>query len=234
MSECACKADAKRRERNEAQRAFVEACNEELADELASLTIVECLMTAIDKPIALEWFYASVCLMNNIKELLRNRGRREVPMPIIKDDDGEDADPLNFLISLENPEHTAYARHVVTKLYQLPDGYRQVMRYVALEYTTEEISNALNMRVAEVYWRVREGRKLLRQNLGEVETKKRGHAKFHGIRKDHHRWSATFRSGAGSFYLGYFGSAEDAARAYDAKAIEILGAKARLNFPVAA
>lgn len=44
-------------------------------------------------------------------------------------------------------------------------------------------------------------------------------------------WSATIRANNTTFYLGYFATAEDAARAYDAKARELHGDFAYVNFP---
>lgn len=53
---------------------------------------------------------------------------------------------------------------------------------------------------------------------------------FKGVSRRQGRWLA--RAGRnGQFYLGHFGTPEEAARAYDAKARELYGAFARLNFP---
>jgi len=46
-----------------------------------------------------------------------------------------------------------------------------------------------------------------------------------------HRWRARICCGKECFYLGYFDSEIEAARAYDRKAVELLGEFARLNFP---
>lgn len=45
-------------------------------------------------------------------------------------------------------------------------------------------------------------------------------------------WMARLRYEGRAYYLGRHPTAEDAARAYDAKAREVMGPHARLNFPV--
>jgi hypothetical protein len=45
------------------------------------------------------------------------------------------------------------------------------------------------------------------------------------------RWRAQIRAGSRRWHLGYFATAEDAARAYDAAALELHGEFAKPNFP---
>jgi hypothetical protein len=47
----------------------------------------------------------------------------------------------------------------------------------------------------------------------------------------HRKWHAVVRFANKQYSCGYYLTAEEAARAYDAKARELLGDKARLNFP---
>lgn len=57
--------------------------------------------------------------------------------------------------------------------------------------------------------------------------KRRGKSGFAGVTEKKYAFSATIRGR----HIGYFAVAEDAARAYDAAAIQRYGASARLNFP---
>jgi hypothetical protein len=45
------------------------------------------------------------------------------------------------------------------------------------------------------------------------------------------KWAATIHFKRRAFWLGYFDDEAEAARAYDAKAVELFGEFARLNFP---
>lgn len=70
------------------------------------------------------------------------------------------------------------------------------------------------------------------QNLANTTERSHRNGQFKGVYRHHRKWMA-----AGTFYgkhvfLGMFSSPEDAARAYDAKAIEAFGEFARLNFPL--
>jgi hypothetical protein len=57
-------------------------------------------------------------------------------------------------------------------------------------------------------------------------------SRFRGVhlRKDHKKWSAQITHQNKVYWLGYFDDEEEAARAYDAKAKELFGVYARLNF----
>lgn len=54
---------------------------------------------------------------------------------------------------------------------------------------------------------------------------------FKGVRAVGLRWRARIAFCGVETHIGYFGSAEDAARAYDEKALELFGPFAWLNFP---
>jgi hypothetical protein len=58
-------------------------------------------------------------------------------------------------------------------------------------------------------------------------------SQYYGVsyKKSHKRWRASITHKKVCYRLGSFVEEQDAARAYDAKAIELLGDAARLNFP---
>jgi hypothetical protein len=53
---------------------------------------------------------------------------------------------------------------------------------------------------------------------------------YRGVKRANAGWTSNLKVNKVNYYLGVFSNEEDAARAYDVKAIELLGDKARLNF----
>jgi len=73
--------------------------------------------------------------------------------------------------------------------------------------------------------------------LGARPVKTRGSSRFLGVHWDTAvgRWAATITDSGPpprTVRIAHFDDEVDAARAYDAKARELLGARARLNFPL--
>ena len=58
-----------------------------------------------------------------------------------------------------------------------------------------------------------------------------GSVKFKGVRKKDNRYEANITFKYKLYYLGSFTTAEDAAKAYDKKSLELHGIQAFLNFP---
>lgn len=72
-----------------------------------------------------------------------------------------------------------------------------------------------------------------RQNMWNSRPSKTSSSKFKGVSwsKEHKRWRAYARPSHKYIHLGEFGDEVDAAKAYDAKAKELYGEFACLNFP---
>lgn len=68
------------------------------------------------------------------------------------------------------------------------------------------------------------------QNLGNAQ-KWVGRSKYKGVSPHKDRWRAAIACKGKRYHLGRFLNEEDAARAYDAAAIELFGEFARPNFP---
>lgn len=72
------------------------------------------------------------------------------------------------------------------------------------------------------------------QNMGNARKQPGCSSRFKGVYWSGKKWQAQIGVNHGTRYLGRFVSEEDAARAYDAAALEAWGEFARLNFPAAA
>lgn len=66
-----------------------------------------------------------------------------------------------------------------------------------------------------------------------VNARARGRSKYRGVcyLRARGRWRARIKLHGVSYWLGYHDTEEEAARAYDARAVELFGEFARLNFP---
>ena len=77
------------------------------------------------------------------------------------------------------------------------------------------------------------------QNMHNRKVSKNNKIGFKGVYEKGHcltgaptgRYAATLRVDGRTEHVGYFGSPEEAARAYDRRAIEVRGEFARTNFP---
>lgn len=69
------------------------------------------------------------------------------------------------------------------------------------------------------------------QNMANQKLSKRNTSGYKGVRKEWNRWTATIYKQGIRYKIGAFETAEEAARAYDAKAKELSGEFAFLNFP---
>jgi DNA-directed RNA polymerase specialized sigma24 family protein len=199
-------------------------CDRDMAHDLAADAICSMLKVGTE-----DISYGWQAVKNAVRTDFRNKKRRQTyQFPV--DEEGEPME-LKIAAQIADADLALIASECLTAIDNLAERTRDVMRLVALDYTSDEIVSELNIPKSEVYWRTQLGRKLLRQRDGYELERKRGHHKYIGIRKDCRKWTAAIRKGEEYFHLGYFQTASDAAKAYDAKAQEIFGADAKLNFP---
>jgi DNA-directed RNA polymerase specialized sigma24 family protein len=199
-------------------------CDRDAAHDVAGDAVCAMIAAKTD-----DFNFGFTVVQNSLRVQGRNARRRKTyQFPV-----GEEGEPieLNIKSHFAAADQALIASECVTAISNLPDGTREVMKLVAMEYTPDEIVEARRIPKSEVYWRTQLGRKLLRQRDGYELERKRGHHRYIGIRKECRRWNATFRHGDDSYWLGTFATASEAASAYDAKAKEVLGAAAKLNFP---
>lgn len=202
-------------------------CDRDASHDYATDALCEMLEAKTD-----EFNFGFTVLMNRVRTDVRNRKRRKTyQFPV-----NEEGEPMELKLAAHfaDADLVLIANECLNAIEALPAETRAVMRLVALEATPDEIVLDRGILKSEVYWRTQLGRKLLRDRAGYELERKRGHHKFIGIRKDHRKWVASIRKGEAYFHIGYFDTASEAAKAYDAKAIELNGSTAKLNFAEAA
>lgn len=72
--------------------------------------------------------------------------------------------------------------------------------------------------------------KKARSGQGMIRAKDKA-SPYVGVSKDKNKWAARIKYNKKTIHLGNFHSQEDAAKAYDKKALELYGDTAKLNFP---
>jgi hypothetical protein len=103
--------------------------------------------------------------------------------------------------------------------------HRLIAGATALQVVDHRDGNGLNNR--------RENLRIatIAQNQWNSGSHKDCRCGFKGVAESKSRFTARIRAGRTGIYIGSFATAEEAARAYDEKAIELFGEFARLNFP---
>lgn len=200
-------------------------CDEDQAHDAATHAIIAGIEKKNFNPA-----YLAVATKNFVRADRRNRRTRNEDYRMLMDDDGEAYDLKNYGLPASQ-EYRMFLNEVVSAIDELPDTAREVMRLTALDFSVDEIAERLSISKNDATNKQKYGRKLLRQKEGYGIVSKRGHSQYIGIRKKHRIWEASIRRGEEYFYLGHFATATDAALAYDAKAKELLGDEAKLNFP---
>jgi len=110
-------------------------------------------------------------------------------------------------------------RLVATEFIENPDG---------MEFVDHIDGNKTNNTVLNLRWADK------RQNAGNMKKQLPiTSSRYKGVcfERGRHRWRVSIRDHGRQLNLGYFDDEEEAARAYDAKAREVFGEFAKLNFP---
>lgn len=199
-----------------------------LAEDAASDSIMNC----IEKD-NLTFQYGSTCVKNFLSDYYRKRNRLSSYDAILYDAEVAGEPVTIDVVQKPNQHERLFVTECLERIDIMSDSIRSVMILAAKGNTADEIARTLDIPKRHAEMRVKAGRKQLRHMDGYGHEAKRGHSRFIGIRKRHRLWEASIRSGESYFYLGHFGTASDAAKAYDAKARELFGAAAKQNFPEA-
>jgi hypothetical protein len=69
------------------------------------------------------------------------------------------------------------------------------------------------------------------QNNSNQRRRKDNRSGYRGVQQDRNRWAAKITVGGKTHHIGCFGTAEEAARAYDAASLDLHGVYGRRNFP---
>lgn len=104
-------------------------------------------------------------------------------------------------------------------------GVKLVAPYISSE---QRSYNASIPRRPEAGRRIRN---MARGNTRTYGKKFGGSSQYHGVFMNQGMWQATLTYKRNNYYLGLFDNEKDAAYAYDAKAREVVGDLAKLNFP---
>ena len=193
-------------------------CSEDVAEDMASETITNALALNV-----LSEAYCLTAMKNNVLHYYRDRRTRNEDYAPLLDEKGEVVEFANSA-TRPNQEIRLIASECAEAIGNLPDDLKQVMQYAAQQYSVEEIAELLDIAPVMVKNRLAYARRLLRDRAGYEIERKKGHHKFIGIRKRHHIWEARIKIGESDTIIGYYNTASEAAKAFEARAIEIRGA----------
>lgn len=175
--------------------------------------------------------FLTECAKNYLQTQHRNASRRARGLSYIDGEAESVEEKMHGGIEATQDVRVAVLQ-CLREITKLPIVTQKTILLAAEEYSSDEIASTLGIAKSEVNWRLQVARKRLRSLDGWELPAKRGHARYVGIRRDRHRWVAAIRKGEIYEHLGQFGTAADAARAYDEAAQRLFGASAKRNFPV--
>lgn len=188
-------------------RTFVRG--EDAAMDLASDTYAS-ILPALTGDAGADFAYASAALKNRWRLNRRNAKRRGYDTAIdIHDQYTAKTWPV---VTMPTQEVAAEVSRMWERVRALKEPSRTVLTLAALEWSIDEISDALSMKRKDVYWRLGHSRKIIRAQTGWQAAKKDG--QHVGIRRDCHRWQAYIRKNGKYVNLGRYDTASEAAAAY--------------------
>lgn len=202
-------------------------CDDDLAHDMAS----KAFCIGLEKQNA-DFAYLATVMKHAIFGWRKYVKRHNLDYQWKMSDDDTDGEPMEMRQAFHaaSQELSMELAEAARAIEMLPNVMRKIMMLRAAEWTGSEIAVELGVPLKEVEWRTTEARKILRLacNRDNNITK----SKYHGVKKVHQRYQASISIDRKYKYLGAFDDPREAARAYDAAALRIYGAKAKLNFPV--
>lgn len=199
-------------------------CSQELAEDLAQQTILNCLELGIS-----EEAYIATSMRNNVASYFRVRKRRNLDYQWTFRDGDERGEPLELLAMTQpaSQDLRLELAEVHRCLQHLTNQTRAVMLLKAEEYTDAEVAEALGMEISKAKALANFGRIKLRKMTGRKWGKKQ---KYFGVRKRGNRFECHIKVQGASLHIGTFENERDAALAYDKAVLKFVG-RGRLNFP---
>ena len=149
---------------------------------------------------------------------------------LVDDVDYEHLSQFNWYVEHGNRECSnvfRYQRFSTTRI-PMPNEILGLMSNLEIKHKD---GNGLNNRLSNLRFAPRALQNAFLGLRRKKTSKYKGVSKGALTKKKGQRWQATITKNGEARYLGYFGSEEEAARAYDAAARETWGDVARLNFP---
>jgi DNA-directed RNA polymerase specialized sigma24 family protein len=189
--------------------------DQSLAEDIVSQTITYCLGHH-DPTVVLRWPYVRKALLSNFRVHYRNKRELEADFSA----DGEAHEIV--AVTYPNQEMWLILSDIEVGLAALPESTAAIIRLVAVGFEKDEVAAQLCIPVTEVTWRLRAGRRILRDKGFWNDDREYGNMHV-GIRRRAHRWAARIKVDGNTVHLGSFATAAEAAKAYQEAVIRFEG-----------